>query len=151
MKKIHWTLLGLACVAGILSLYRNHWLEAPQAGLSTTQPKAISAPVVNNSAPTTNGAIEYRANVAIAASKIDEQNPLRFYKPTTGIAGRIALEEIYAKGISATPQSATLALGLLRGGKLSDDEKIAMTSILSAIYNRENTSGANHDIALELK
>ena len=96
-------------------------------------------------------AAEYQANVAVAASKIDEQNPLRSYKPTPGLAGRIALDELYAKGIPATPLSATLAFGLLRDGRLSDDEKIAMTSVLSAIYNRENTSGANQDIALELK
>lgn len=99
----------------------------------------------------TKGAAEYRANLAIAASKTDEQNPLRAYKPTPGIPGRIALEEMYVKGIPATPLSATLALGLSRSGRLSDEEKIAMTSILFALYNHENTSGANTDIALELK
>jgi hypothetical protein len=34
---------------------------------------------------------------------------------------------------------------------LSEEEKIAMPAVLFAIYNRENTSGANQDIALELK
>lgn len=89
--------------------------------------------------------------MAIAASKFDEQNPLISYKPTPGVAGRVALDAMYAKGIPATPLSATLALRLLRDGRLSDDEKIAMTAVLSAIHNRENTSGANQDIALELK
>jgi NADPH2:quinone reductase len=44
-----------------------------------------------------------------------------------------------------------LALGLSRSGRLSDDEKIVMPSILFAIYNRENTSGANQALAAELK
>lgn len=89
--------------------------------------------------------------MAIAASSSDEENPLRSYQPTPGIAGRIALEEITGKGIPATPLSARLALGLVRGGQLSVDEKIAMPSLLGRLYNRENTSGANQDIALELK
>ncbi|MGK6305969.1 hypothetical protein [Variovorax sp. DT-64] len=101
--------------------------------------------------PLGDGAAEYRANLAIAASKLDEQNPLRSYKPTPGVSGRIALEEMRVKGIPATPLSATLALGLSRSGRLSDEEKIAMPSILFSLYNRENTSGANQDIALELK
>ncbi|WP_309902176.1 hypothetical protein [Variovorax soli] len=87
----------------------------------------------------------------MASSKLDDENPLRAYKPTPGVSGRIALEEMRAKGIPATPLSATLALGLSRSGRLSDEERIAMPSILFALYNRENTSGANQDIALELK
>lgn len=150
MRKFHSTLLGIASVAGAVVLYRNYAPEAPQTGMFAMQPGATSTPVLSTTS-SANGAAEYRANVAIAASKMDEQNPLRSYKPTPGIAGRVALENMYGRGISATPQSATLALGLLREGKLSDDEKIAMTSILSAIYNRQNTSGANQDIALELK
>jgi len=61
------------------------------------------------------------------------------------------LEEIHGKGVPANSQSATLALGLLRSGRLSSDEKIAMASILAGLHNRENTTGANNDIALELK
>ena len=98
-----------------------------------------------------NGAAEHRANVATAAPKIDERNPLRSYKPMPGIQGRIVLKEMHANGIPATPLSATLALGLSRSGRLSDEERIAMTSILFALYNPKNTSGANHAIALELK
>jgi len=150
MTSIHRILLATGCVAGILVLYRNHFLEAPQTGLSTTRPEASLATGIN-SVPSTNGAAEYRASLAIAFSKIDEQNPLRAYQPTSGIRGRIALEDLYARGIPATPKSATLALGLLHSGKLSDDEKIALTAILYGLHNRENTSGANQDIALELK
>jgi hypothetical protein len=94
---------------------------------------------------------EYRANLAMAESRINEQNPLRSYQPTPGIPGRIVLEEMRASGIPATPLSATLALGLSRSGRLSDEERIAMTAILFALHNPENTSGANQDIALELK
>ena len=154
MKKLHWTLLGMAGLASAFSVYYNFASEAPKTGLPTVQSVATSSPASTFGSagkPSNSSAAEYQANVAVAASKIDEQNPLRSYKPTPGLAGRIALDELYAKGIPATPLSATLALGLLRDGLLSDDEKIAMTSVLSAIYNRENTSGANQDIALELK
>jgi hypothetical protein len=154
VKKLHWTLLGMASLACAFGIYYNFASDASQVGLPAVQSVATSAPAStfgSPAKPSKNNAAEYQANVAIAASKIDEQNPLRSYKPTPGLAGRIALDEIYAKGIPATPLSATLALGLLRDGRLSDDEKIAMTSVLSALYNRENTSGANQDIALELK
>ena len=143
---------GLVCV---FALYFSFATKASQTGLRKTKVDIASAPPAgapgSTSQPSTKGAADYRANLAIAATKIDEQNPLRSYKPTPGIPGRVALEEIYAKGIPATPLSATLALGLSRSGRLSDEEKIAMTSVLSAIYNHENTSGANPEIALELK
>jgi hypothetical protein len=93
----------------------------------------------------------YCGLAATAPSSPDERHPLRSYKPRPGIQGRIVLEEMHAKGIPATPLSATLALGLSRSGRLSDEEKIAMTSVLFALYNPENTSGANPEIALELK
>jgi hypothetical protein len=70
---------------------------------------------------------------------------------SNSVAGRLALENIYAKGLPATPRSAALALDLLRSGRLSTDEKIPMSGILYSLYNRENTTGANSDIALELK
>lgn len=147
MKKFHWILLAIFCATGVaFALYRN---DQSQTDLSAT--KQFGAPFAGTSAPRPDGAAEYQTNVAIAASKIDDQNPLRSYKPMPGIAGRIALEEMFSKGIPATPQSARLVLGLLHGGQLSDEEKIAMVSILSAIHNRENTSGANLEIALELK
>lgn len=146
MKKIRWMLVGIVCV-GVLAfaLYRN---DTSQVEISATK---VGAVVSGVSTTQPDGGAAYQANVAIAKSKIDDQNPLRFYKPTLGLAGRIALEEMYAKGIPATPKSARLALELLRGGQLSDDEKIAMVSILSGIHNRDNTSGANLEIALELK
>ena len=152
MKRLHWTLLGMAGLAGGIALYYNLATEASQTGLRAEQSGISSAsPMGTPSRSLANGAAEYRANLAIAASKIDEQNPLRSYKPTPGIPGRIALEEMRAKVIPATPLSATLALGLSRSGRLSDEEKIVMPSILFSLYNRENTSGANQDIALELK
>jgi hypothetical protein len=152
MKRLHWTLLGVAGLAGSFVLYYSLVAGASQAGSRADQSEipsisSVGAPIK----PFASGAAEYRANLAIAASKLDEQNPLRSYKPTSGIAGRIALEEIRVKGIPPTPLSATLALGLSRSGRLSEEERIAMPSILFSLYNRENTSGANQDIALELK
>lgn len=147
MNKIHWTLLGSICGAGVLvfALYPD---DKSQAGISATK---IGAPFTGMTAPRPDGAADYQAKLAIAASKIDEQNPLLSYKPGAGIAGRIALEEMYGKGIPATPQSARLALGLLREGKLTTQEKIAISAILYGLHNRENTTGANLEIALELK
>jgi hypothetical protein len=152
MKRLHWTLLGVAGLAGGFALYDTLAAEAPQTGSGAERSEIPSASSMGTgSKPVANGAAAYRASLAIAAAKIDEEHPLRSYKPTPGIPGRIALEEMRAKGIPATPLSATLALELSRSGRLSDEEKIVMPSILASIYNRENTSGANEDIALELR
>ncbi|MDR6857426.1 hypothetical protein [Variovorax guangxiensis] len=155
MKKLYWTVLGMASLVSAFALYYNFATKASQTGLREMQSGGASVQPADTlgdaSKAAANGAADYRANLAIAGSKIDEQNPLSSYKPMPGIPGRIALEEMYAKGIPATPLSATLALGLSRSGRLSDEEKIAMTSVLFALYNPENTSGANPDIALELK
>ncbi len=150
MKKLHWV-FGMVGFAGVL-FYFNHDSETLKTESATTQQSGAAIPSSGSSekAPT-NGATEYRANMAIAASRIDEDNPLRAYVPTPGVTGRMVLEEMYAKGIPATPRSATLALGLSREGRLSSEEKIAMNAILYSIYNRENTSGANQDIAFELE
>jgi hypothetical protein len=155
MKRLHGILIGMTGLASAFVLYYTFASEASRGDLPTAQSGAtlMAPPSASGSAgkPSTNSAVEYQANVAAAASKIDEQNPLLSYKPTPGVAGRTALDAMYAKGIPATHLSATLALRFLRDGQLSDDEKIAMAAVLSAIYNRENTSGANQDIALELK
>ncbi|MDR6536806.1 hypothetical protein J2739_002579 [Variovorax soli] len=155
MKKLHWTLLGMVSLASAFAVYYSFAAKAPRTGVQSARPYGVSsappADTLRTSAPMANGAVEYRANLAMASSKLDDENPLRAYKPTPGVSGRIALEEMRAKGIPATPLSATLALGLSRSGRLSDEERIAMPSILFALYNRENTSGANQDIALELK
>jgi hypothetical protein len=155
MRKFYWTVLGMASLVSAFALYYNFAPKASQTGLREMQPNGTSLPPVGTLGDASTGSAsrvaEYRAKLATASSKIDEQNPLSSYKPTPGIQGRIALEEMYAKGIPATPLSATLALGLSRDGRLSDEEKIAMTSVLFALYNPENTSGANPEIALELK
>jgi hypothetical protein len=155
MKRLHLALLAMAGLANALCLYYNVATEASQAGLGTTQSDIASAPSAGASGSTsessTNGAAEYRTNLAIAAPRIDEDNPLRSYQPTPGIAGRIALDEMQANGIPSTPLSATLALRLSHSGRLGEEEKTAMPSVLFAIYNRENTSGANREVALELK
>jgi hypothetical protein len=149
MKKLLWILLGIAASAiAILQIFAS---ETRQADLPTVQSSAILALPASASDGAGNATAEYQANLAMAASKIDEQNPLRYYKPTPGAAGRIALEEMYIKGMPATPLSATLALSFLHNGQLSDEERIAMTSLLFRLYNQENTSGANQEIALELK
>ena len=96
-------------------------------------------------------AAEYRAKIAVATSKTDEQHPLRFYKPRPGLEGRNAMDEIYFKGVPATAQSVDLARTLLHSGTLSSDEKIPLLRILAGLYDRNNTTGANTDIAFELK
>jgi len=150
MKKLHWTLLGMVSLASAFAAYYGFATGVPQGGVRAQQHGVSSTPSVETPGggkPLPHAAAEYRANLALAASKLDEQNPLRSYQPTPGIPGRIALEEMRAKGIPATALSATLALGLSRNGRLSDEEKIVMPSILFALYNRENTTGANQEIA----
>ena len=155
MKKIYWVLSGVVGLMSTFAFYYNFANEPSHVDLSVEElgTASVYPPATrgNASKPAENGVAEYRTNLAIAASRLDEGNPLRSYKPTPGMPGRIALEEMHANGIPATPLSATLALGLSRSGKLSEEEKIAMPAVLFAIYNRENTSGANQDIALELK
>lgn len=120
MKKLHWTLFGIAaCLMAWVAIY-NVSSTSPQSGTRTV-PGAINASQ-SIGKHGVDGAAEYRGNVAISANRIDEQNPLRSYKPLPGMAGRISLEEMHGKGVPATPQSATLALGLLRRGRLSSDE-----------------------------
>lgn len=95
--------------------------------------------------------MKYKADLVIAASKTDEQNPLHSYKPRPGLEGRNAMDEIYFKGVPATAQSVNLARALLHGGTLSSDEKIPLIRILADLHNKENTTGANNDIAFDLK
>ncbi|VTU41126.1 hypothetical protein H4CHR_05861 [Variovorax sp. PBS-H4] len=61
------------------------------------------------------------------------------------------MDEIYFKGVPATAQSVDLVRTLLYSGTLSSDEKIPLLRILAELYDRQNTTGANTDIALILK
>lgn len=157
MKKSQSTSIGAVLLGAIFvgvgawALYHNYSPGGDTSATATATAATASSPAIDNGAPWKDGAAEYRAKLALAVGKIDEQNPLRTYIPTAGPAGRMALETTYSKGIAATPDSALLVLRLLKSGQLSTDEKIAMTSILSALYNRENTTGVNLEIALELK
>ena len=148
MKTIHWTTLCMVAFLGAGALAYSFFPDSPAP--STLAAKANPGAEASI-AHAKDGAADYRTNLALAAAKTDEHNPLRSYVPTPGVAGRLALEKIYAKGLPATPQSAALALDLLRSGRLSPDEKIPISGILYSLYNRENTTGANNDIALELK
>lgn len=146
MKKSLWILFAAAICATALMLHRY-----------ALQPFAVSvAPGdakegLPASFPGLGSAAAYKAKVAIATAKIDEQNPLRYYKPRPGLEGRGALDEIFVKGVPATAQSVSLARALMQGGTLSADERIPMVRILASLHNRENTTGANDDIALDLK
>lgn len=89
MKSLHWTLLGIAGLAGCFALYYD-LTEASQAGARAEQSGSASASAFGTpSSALANGAAEYRANLAIAASRIDEENPLRSYQPTPGIPGAL--------------------------------------------------------------
>ncbi|WP_143684457.1 hypothetical protein [Variovorax sp. KK3] len=148
MKRIYWACSGLIGFLVIGALVYGSLSAVPASGVDTMEANFSTQSLA---AHATDGAAQYREKLAAAAAIADERNPLRSYVPTPGVAGRLALDNIYAKGLAATPQSATLALDLLRSGRLSPDEKISMAVILYGLYNRENTTGANQDIALELK
>jgi hypothetical protein len=102
MKKLHLALVGMAGLASALALYYNVATEASQAGSGATQFDIASAPSAGTSGSTsessTNGATEYRNNLAIAAHRIDEQNPLRSYEPTPEIAGAMPSTRYTRKG-----------------------------------------------------
>src|SRR5215216_4752083 len=115
MKKILWTLVGIAAFLGAAAALTLRTTEPIE--LSTTQGSTTAG--VSPSAPAADGAAKYKANVAIAGSKSDEQNPLRSYKPLPGLEGRMKLDEISAKGVPATAQSASLVRALLNSGTLS--------------------------------
>ncbi|MDR6534686.1 hypothetical protein [Variovorax soli] len=126
------------------------FLQAEQKPVNPSSPAASTDAVASPRFKPDNAA-EYRAKIAIATSTTDEQHPLRFYKPRPGLEGRNAMDEIYFKGVPATTQSVDLARTLLHGGTLSSDEKIPLLRILARLYDRNNTTGANTDIASELK
>jgi hypothetical protein len=146
MRKTLWIFFAIAILATAAMLHRHTSRQTifalPASGASET---------LRSKASRSDGAAEYKAKIAIAAAKIDEQHPLRSYKPRAGLEGRGALDEIDVKGVAATPQSVALARALLHGGTLSPDERIPMVRILASLHNRENTTGANDDIALDLK
>jgi hypothetical protein len=146
MGKSLWILFAIAILATALLLHQNTSWQA------AADPHNGGASEARQSKPSrSDGAAKYKANVTIAAAGIDEHHPLQSYKPRPGLAGRGALDEIDVKGVAATAQSVSLARGLLHGGTLSSDERIPMIRILASLYNRENTTGANDDIALDLK
>lgn len=145
MKKSHALLFAAAILTTSFILHKYSIRLDGSSSQDSTNPSTSK----NN--PKLDGASSYKANIAIAISKTDEQHPLKMYRPQVGIEGRSALDEIYVKGVPATAESATLARGHLLSGKLSPDEKIPMVRILASLHNRENTTGFNDDIALDLK
>lgn len=147
MKKMIWFLSVAVILITSIEFYRRD--RSPTSNMTS---HIADATAVDRRlrTPLSDGASQYKINAAIAASKTDEQNPLRFYRPLPGLEGRRILEEI-SDNISATAQSANLALALSNSGILSSDEKIGMLQILARLHNRENTTGANNDIALALK
>jgi hypothetical protein len=146
MGKSLWILFAIAILATALLLHQNTSWQA------AADPHNGGASEARQSKPSrSDGAAKYKANLTIAAAGIDEHHPLQSYKPRPGLAGRGALDEIDVKGVAATAQSVSLARGLLHGGTLSPDERIPMIRILASLHNRENTTGANDDIALDLK
>jgi hypothetical protein len=149
MKKLFLPLLGVTgLLAVVLILYRVD--HTPAAIVLPSNQNYADIPV-SPSTPGAGGAMKYKADLVIAASKTDEQNPLHSYKPRPGLEGRNAMDEIYFKGVPATAQSVNLARALLHGGTLSSDEKIPLIRILADLHNKENTTGANNDIAFDLK
>lgn len=97
------------------------------------------------------GEVKYKNDIAIAAGKTEEKNPLQYYRPQPGLEGRRLLEEMDVNGVPVTAESVKFARDLLLRGSLSSDEKLPLLRILADLYNRENTTGANADIALTLK
>ncbi|MDM0047825.1 hypothetical protein [Variovorax sp. J22R115] len=97
------------------------------------------------------GAAHHQARLALAQPGADRDNPLVGFTPLGGIAGRNALDEIYFKGVPSTPQSVDAARLLLSRGRLSADEMLPMIRILGRLHDRDNTTGENGAIALELK
>lgn len=96
------------------------------------------------------GAGKYLSSIAKAANaQAPGENPIISYKSTPGIQGRMRLDEIYAADYPATPSYAQAARRLL--STASTDEKVALARILAGLYNRENTTGQNTDLLLDLK
>ncbi|MDR6854171.1 hypothetical protein [Variovorax guangxiensis] len=146
MQKMTMTLVAaaiLATAAFLIFQQSKNTQMADALGHSGSTSKVLSPP--------SGGAAEYKAKIALAASKIDDQHPLRLYKPRPGIEGRNAMDEIYFQGVPATAQLVSLARTLLHSGTLSPDEKIPLLRILTRLYDRANTTGVNADIASELK
>lgn len=151
IKKVHWALgLGGALLVGALISYAFPSESAQMDSLASMAREIVGVPPLNDP-PRTDGAAEYKANLAIARSRIDEHHPLTTYKPKPGIDGRNALDEIYFKGVPATAQSVDTIKILLNGGQLSPDEKFPVIRILAGLHNRDNSTGENSDIELELK
>jgi len=151
MKKIHWLLVlaGTLTVGGLM--FYIFPSESRQAEALAHAAREISSAAPWTGRPETDGALEYKAKLAISHSRIDEHHPLASYKPTPGVEGRNALDEIHFKGVPTTAQSVDIARSLLNSGRLSPDEKISMIRILASLHNRDNSTGANNDIALDLK
>lgn len=119
----------------------------PPAGQSS----ALAMKVDASGLPHGNAAREYLSKLTAAESRSSGEAYLLAYKPTPGLAGRIALEEIFFKGVRPTPAAATAGRALLNGGQLSDDERIAMINIVARLHNRENTTGLNAQIEADMR
>ena len=151
IRKLHWgvALSGALAVGSVI----YYIFPSGSTQMDTLAPvsQAISDAALWARMPTSGSAAEYRAKIAIANSKIDERHPLASYKPRPGIDGRDALDEIYSNGLPVTAQSVDAARSHLSSGRLSRDEKVSMIRILASLHNRENSTGSNSDIAMDLK
>ena len=149
MKMVHWSaaLVG-ALTAGILI---HCYFPSNSEQMAAIAPVGRAIRDWDKWPARTDGGVDYLAKMAIAKSKINEKHPLVSYKPTPGVEGSIALDKIYFGGIPATAQSVDAARSLLNSGRLSPEEMYSMIRIVASLYNRENSSGANADIALDLK
>lgn len=151
LKTICWIVgVGGALVVGAMIAYAFP-SESEQLNSidSTISRSAIAG--ASESVTKTDGAAEYMANLAITRSRIDEKHPLALYTPKPGIDGRNALDEIYFNGLPATAQSVDAIKALLKRGQLSRDEKLPLIRMLEGLHNRDNSTGENSDIELELR
>jgi hypothetical protein len=101
-------------------------------------------------AESANGAASYVTQLENARRFQVDSSSLYAYRPTPGIEGRKELDRIFIEGVPATREAVVFARELLRKN-ISDDEKIALARILGGLYGRDDPTGFNADILLDLR
>lgn len=100
--------------------------------------------VVSNSLPYENGQSKSEKNHDLS------ENPVASYKSTPGMLGRIALDEIYSRGVPQNKQSIISVRALLAQG-VTSDEKVSLARILGSLYRADDSLGENENILMELR
>lgn len=148
MKKITFIALGATFFAFAVWIWGVDPTDRTSDQQTLPVPSASTSPAIDPIRPALNESTSGGGNSENRVST--GFNPITLYRPTSGLAGRNILDEMYVKGVPKGHDSVLATRELLKKG-ISDDEKVALTRILGSLYQPGNSVSDNEGILFDLK